>query len=234
MSAVIETQQGGPITRGVGVPEGRKASRPLWAAVLAIVFAAAAGFGFWSHGRGPGGPEVYYPAVDFTLHPLEPAATSFTLGAISITEPGQDVQVLSVRPIYSDNLDYLGAFTVWPRDQRDSSLGVGPGFPAKEQPHRHSFDELVPAAETEFGITNTDPLPYPLTISIGFRVRTGDRALLDAVDVTYRAGSVVKHMLVKNAVIACVAPRNCAQPGNESDKAYWAELTHSLHFVQAK
>jgi hypothetical protein len=85
-----------------------------------------------------------------------------------------------------------------------------------------------------YGATTKDPRPLPISISVGFKFRTGDRALLDAVAVTYRAGDQVKHMLVKQAVIACVAPRNCAQPDNESDKAYWTELTGSLHFVQAK
>jgi hypothetical protein len=95
---------------------------------------------------------------------------------------------------------------------------------------------VVPAAETSYTYSAkpTQNRPWPLSISIGFKFRTGDRALLDAVAVTYRAGDQVKHMLVKQAVIACVAPRNCAQPENESDKAYWTELTGSLHFVQAK
>jgi hypothetical protein len=203
-------------------------------ASLAVALATASLGGWWLHDRGSDGPTVYYPDVDYGLHPLDPSATSFTLGSIYITEPGKDPQVVSVRPICSDNLDYLGGFVVWPSDQHDSRLGVGPGFPSPSQPHRHPLDQLIPAAETSYSGADSGGKPWPLTVSVGFKFGSGDRALVDAVQVTYRVGGEIRHMLVKHAVIACVAPRNCAQPDNESDKQYWAELTGSLHFVQAR
>jgi hypothetical protein len=235
MSSVIETHENDPIAVAPPVEPGpRWSRRALVAAGLVVVLAGGAGTGLWLHGRGSDGPTVYYPQVDYTLHPLEPSATSFSLGSITIAESGADVQILSVRPIYSDNLEYLGAFAVWPRDLSGSPFGVGPGFPAAEQSRHHPLDQLIPAAETTYGTTATSPRPLPLSITVGFKFRAGDRGVLDAVEITYRAGTQVKHMLVKQAVIACVAPRSCAQPAGQSDADYWSELTGPMRFVQSK
>ncbi|MGQ0464791.1 MAG: hypothetical protein ACT4QG_05680 [Sporichthyaceae bacterium] len=173
---------------------------------LGLIAAATGGF-VWSQNGGDA-VAVQRPEVTFGLHPLDPGE-KFSLGSMWIEDPGGDLEILEVRPITSPNVEYLGAITIWPRDYATSSLDVGNGFPAPQQPHHHpAIGVVVPAAE----FTYVDPKvgkPAALFVTAGFRIREGDVGAVNGVTVVYRVGGAVKRTHFRHAAIACVKPHRC-------------------------
>jgi hypothetical protein len=190
---------------------------------LGVATVAVAGW-YW-FGRGDTALPHRHPKAVFTLQPLNPKDTAFSFGTSTLRESGKFVQVVSVEPVMSSGIEYLGAFTVWPRDIREASQG-GPGFPEPTVKDRHQLTEVVPAAETSVGSTASDPRPYDLTIVLGFRIRSGDIGAVNGVQVNYRVNGEMRHKFFPYAVIGCVQPNPCEAP--KGDSQWEDEVLHNL------
>jgi hypothetical protein len=186
------------------------------AAALVAAVLVAGGAVWVNHRDGDGGLPHADPHTLAVLPAMDPSNTNFSLGSLYINAPGQDVEVLSVEPLTSTNVEYLGAFTVWPRDMGGADYSFGPGFPAPEQPHRHpAIGVVVPAAETA-AVPPDLGKPLPLTVTTGYRIRSGDFGAVNGVRVTCRAGGHTHSQLFRIAVVACVKPNPCGtRPGQD-------------------
>jgi len=160
---------------------------------------------------------------------MDPSNTSFSLGSPMIKEPGKRVQVVSVEPLMSPNLEYLGAFTVWPTDDELYSIG-GPGWPDHNLPRRHPLTEEIPAA-----VTAARPFPpgsaethAPVSVSMGFRIRSGDIGALNGVRINYRVNGKMHHEFFAHAVIACVKPNPCDGPDDAQGRAWWHQVLYNF------
>jgi len=202
--------------------------RTRWAALgatLAIAAAAVTG-GAWWHARGDGGLPHRHPVAIFTLPPLDPANTSFSLGTPEITEPGKQVQVISVQPLMSPNIEMIGAYAIWPRDTPVSSAG-GSGFPDPAYArHHHPLTEVIPPSETSYGITASNPRTADVRLSLGFQVRSGDIGAVNGVLVTYKVNGDTHHKFFAHAVVACVKPNPCTGP--DGDRHWEEEVLYNL------
>jgi hypothetical protein len=198
-------------------------------ALLSTAVIALAGMtSWWLFFRSSDDLPHRHPHVTYQLHPLSPADTSFTLGAMDIKEYGKTVQVLSVKALMSANVEYLGAYTVWARDKATSQLDVGPGYPSPYQPQRHPLTEVVPAAEMSVKASGQDPVPLPLNVVLGFRVRSGDLGAVNGVRVTYRANGKLHHQYFPYSVIACVEPNPCHAPNDGDSQDWWDQVFYQL------
>jgi len=172
---------------------------------------AAAGAGVWAmHGNdGSAGPD---PEVIYGLEPMTAGATDFSMGDFAISAPGKDVQILSIKPLMSPNVDYLGAYVVWPRDAFGNAVAGGPGFPFPDQTRRHPIDEVIPAAETAY-VPPGQSAAAPLTVTVGFRIRSGIGAV-NGVTITYQVVGKTHRQNFAQAVVGCVKPEACGKGGD--------------------
>lgn len=170
------------------------------AAVLGGVGVAVALKGGGEAELRPAAPDTYYAGV-----PITESTSEFTIGNLTIREPGRTVTVLSVTPLMSANVEYLGSFTTWPRDYAKQALSVGPGFPPKQMRVRHELQESVPAAETAFVRTgNTDGVPPPLAVAAGFRLRSGDVGAVNGIKVVLKVDGKTVTRIFREAAIVCL------------------------------
>jgi hypothetical protein len=183
--------------------------------VVIALLVAAVGGGLWM--RRGGTPELKptNPEVTYTTGTLPAGDTTFSLGDLLIERPGADVQVISVKPLTSPNVEYLGAFTTWPRDIGAEVWTGGPGFPGPNQKHLHDLSEVVPAAEFLAG-------PNAMSVTVGFRITSGDIGVVNGLLLTYKVGGKTKHRIAREAIIACVQPNPC-DPTGDQDRSDWEE-----------
>jgi hypothetical protein len=194
---------------------------------LGLAVVALAGWGLFGRG-GNGSLPHRHPHVTYNLFPMSPKDTSFSLGAMHLREPGKQVQVVSVKALTSANVEYIDAFTVWPKDWNTSALDVGPGFPSPDQPHRHPLTEVVPATDSTLKTDPADNNPLPISVVLGFRVRSGDIGAVNGVQVNYRVDGEMRHQYFSYAVIGCVEPNPCHAPGNGDSQRWWDRVFYSL------
>lgn len=161
----------------------------------------------------PTPPEITYGMV------LPEATPEFTMSMMYIERPGTDVTVLSVTPLTSPNVEFLGAFTVWPRDFGAYRIDVTSRYPPKQAKARHPIGELVPAAETAY--TTDGGGSEPLAVAAGFRIRSGDLGAVNGIEVIYEAGDEQVREVFEFAVIACVKPRKCYPPEETARDEDW-------------
>jgi hypothetical protein len=146
---------------------------------------------------------------------MVPGKTSFTMSSLYLYDLGKDVQIVEVKARTSPNVEYLGAFTVWPRDFPTNKYLGGPDFPPARLKVRHPIDETVPAAETTV-LPEGYRKPPPLTVALGFRIASGDVGAVNGVRVIYKLGGKIKHHDFREAVIGCVQPNPCqSQEGTD-------------------
>lgn len=148
--------------------------------------------------------------------------SDFTMGLLLIERPGAEVTVVEVEPRTSPNVEFRGAFTVWPRDYVDNNLTLSRQFPPRppfDLAVRHPLGEPVPAAETAHvpgGVYNEPP---PLSVMAGFRIRSGDVAAVNGIEIEYRVNGKKVRELFEHTAIVCVRPRPCNPP----DEPEWED-----------
>lgn len=189
-----------------------KVRRALPVALLAFVLLLAAVAGArWLRGSGEDAFGPTDPSTTYGVS-LEKQETDFTMGAFYIQRPGVTLTVLEVTPLVSPNVEFLGAFTVWPRDVPGSALSIGSGFPPKEMTVRHGLADVVPATETGF-VPKGDPgTPAPLTVAVGFRIRSGSMGAVNGIQVVYKAGNRTVRQVFNQAAFVCIKPLRCTPP----------------------
>jgi len=155
----------------------------------------------------------------FGVPPLDPTNTSFSLGTPNLAYPGKRVQIVSVQPLMSPNIELIAAYAVWPRDSMNRTSSGGFGFPDPGYPRHHPLTEVIPAAETSY-VRPDNPTPIDIRITIGFRVRSGDIGAVNGVLVTYKVNGDTHQKFFAHAVVACVKPNPCRGP---DDDRHWDE-----------
>lgn len=192
-------------------PPSSSKGRRLGLLTVAMAVLVAAVVGAVSATRSGGETDLAEPEVWYTLDPLRPSDTSFSLALLHIQDPGADLQVLDVRAHHSPNVEYLGAYTVWPSDAATAVQSGGPGYPMPEQKVRHEITEPVPAFEFERA-ARSDGRPAFLSLTAGFRIVSGDVGAVNGITVEFRAGGKTRTAVFKQAMIACVEPHPCDGP----------------------
>lgn len=199
--------------------KAKPSRRRTWLGVAVAVALTAAAATWWLR---PGSDLTdqlgIRPTTTYETFPLD-ANQPFSLGDIVIRDASAEVEILEIEPLASANVEYLGAFTVWPRDLIDyGAIGyAGPGFPAPAQRTNHpATGVVVPAEELTFVPSFLDAAP-PLTVTLGFRIREGVVGAVNGLILTYRVGDKVVRQHVREALIACVKPQKSCVPGDGSD-----------------
>jgi hypothetical protein len=223
--AVAAARESETLNQASHAPQKRRPSRAIIVSLIAVLIAAVAGAGLWLR---HGGDEfaVAEPTTGYKLFPMDPGKTEFFLGGLYLRQPGREVEIRDVKVLSSPNVEYLGAFTIWPRDYSANKLVVGPGFPPSELKDRHpALGVKVPAAETGFMPADwSRPEPPPLTVAVGFRVTSGDVGAVNGVRVVYTVNGTIKHEDFHHAVIACVKPNTCKAPDGRISSEYNDEV----------
>lgn len=182
--------------------------RPLWVAGGLALVLATGGTVFALSGRG-GDDELprQRPEATFRLADMAAGESEFSLATPTILAPGKEVQIVSVKAAYSPNVEYLGAFAVWPRDHRGTTFAGGPGFPSPRQKVHHPLDAVIPPSETAF-VPEGQTEPQPVTVTLGFRLLSGAGAV-NGVTIVYKIDgkSTTEHF--RHAVTGCVKPEPC-------------------------
>lgn len=200
MATGTHTSQAGPSRLS-----SRRCLYRLVGAVTAIAgLALAGGAVLWSNDSEdllkPLNPQVTYGGVQMTADTQE-----FTIGNLRIERPGEEVTVLEVTALTSPNVEYLGAFTIWPRDFPTNKLVAGPGFPPERMKDRHALGEGASAVETAFVPPgDTDGQPPPLAVAAGFRLASGDVGAVNGVQVVYKVGDETVREVFREAAIVCL------------------------------
>lgn len=184
----------------------RRSSWRLRLGVLALaVTIVASGIGVWTWWSGRVGelsaqhPRFTYGGVVMNKD-LE-----FSLGLMHLEHPGKDVTVVSVEALTSPNVEYLGAFTIWPRDLPGDQFSVVPGFPPKYgTAPRHQLSEVVSATETAVIIPGYSDKPPGVSVVAGFRLLSGDIGAMNGIRVTYKVGTKTTREVFRYAAIACL------------------------------
>lgn len=136
----------------------------------------------------------------------------FTLGMMYIDEPGKDVQIVSVVPLTSSNVQFLGASTIWPRTIPYGMQGRGPGYPMKHAVGLHPAAEPIPASETSFVQGPQRTTPRSIVVLAGFRLLSGDRGAFNGVQLTYLADGELVRTVYDYAALLCHEQRHCEPP----------------------
>jgi hypothetical protein len=171
-------------------------------------------------GRTDGGLKVGETGAIGALTDLTPKEPDFTINAVQIKAPGQDVEVLRVRAMASPNVQLLGTLTTWPRDALDSAALSALGYPSPSIKTYHpAIGTVVPAAETAY-VLEGETAPRPVFVNLGFRLASGEVGVIHAMEVTYRAGGETTTQRSRTSVVACMRPCSAKPEGTLSE---WEE-----------
>lgn len=189
------------------------------AAALAMV-AAVAGIAIGANGGGEDLPRTP-PRTAYGLYDKKPGDTDFSMGLLPISEPGKTVQILEAKALFTDNVEYLGAYTVWPRDFVPPP-GVGEGFPYPDHAVRHQLTEPIPAAETAL-LDPEELQSIPIIVTLGFRILSG-RGGVNGIHLTYKVNGKTKRQYFSQGAIGCVKPLRCEGNNLRLDSQVFREL----------
>lgn len=189
-------------------PRGRQA---LVIALAASLLAGSVAAAWWVR-RVP--IERGWSSYGGVLEPLDPKNPTFSEASVWFEDPKGDVQILAVEPRTSPNVEFLGAYTVWPRSRAGTGHDtmVGLGFPLEDQLKHgtHRFDERIPHSEFE---KVADPAWRYASLTVGLRIASGDVGVLDGILVTYRIGNDKKRKaFFHHSILGCVKPHPCDGP----------------------
>lgn len=188
-------------------------------AVMAVVvlLAATAGTTLWltreHEVRLGAGPEQWHDSVIVTKN-----APEFSSGALYLdTKPGDgDVVIVSVTPLTTANVQYLGARAIWP--SADGPYGnwqvPGRGFPRPQIKESHPITERIPASEA--GFTDEWENHHSIRLVVGFRLTDGDIGAFNGVEVIYRVGERTVRQLFRVANLACFELQHCQDDNLQS------------------
>lgn len=145
-------------------------------------------------------------------------AAKFSLGLMHLEHPGKDITVIKVEALTSPNIEYLGAFTTWPRDMPGNQFSGVDGFPPRYvKAPRHPLGEVIPAAETAVILPGYSETPPPVSVVAGFRLASGDIGAVNGIRVTYKVGTTTMSETFRYAVIACRPACNKRADFDEND-----------------
>lgn len=147
-------------------------------------------------------PEFFWQSVA-----VDRGAGEFSIQAMYIEAPGEDVTILSVTPLTSANVEYLGSIAVWPRDFPAEWQVTGPGFPQKRVQVSHPIHEPIPASETAYAERGS--VQWDVTIEAGFRLVSGDIGAVNGIQITYKVGDRVMREVFNRATLACFDKNVC-------------------------
>lgn len=185
-------------------------ARPSVQAVAAGLTLALLAGGFWAYRAldSDGGLPRVSPTTGYELYPYK-TGKEFSLGSLYIEKPEGDVQILAVKPLTSANVEYLGAYTIWPRDTVRASSSGGDDFPAPfQEGYERQLNAVIPHEEfAKPAFPGEDggggkPL-YRMSVTAGFRYLGGGDAAVNGVTIRYRDGDEVRTQHYKQAIYAC-------------------------------
>ncbi|MGQ0467744.1 MAG: hypothetical protein ACT4QG_20800 [Sporichthyaceae bacterium] len=180
---------------------------------------AAAGIAIGTSGRGEDLPGTR-PQIRYGLYDKKPGDTDFSMGVRLGAEPGKTVQILEAKALFSANVEYLGAYAVWPRNF--ASSGLAEGYPYADQKVRHPLNEPIPAAETT--VFDPESQHYlPIVVTLGFRILSG-KGGVNGIHVTYKESGKTKREYFPYGAIGCVKPLRCEGDDQRTDSATFREL----------
>jgi hypothetical protein len=196
--------------------------------VGAALVVALAGLGVWWRSRGDGGLPHKHPEVLAVLAPMNPSDTSFSFGTAHIRAAGKTLQIVSVQPLMSGNMEFLGANTIWPTDNEQLAT-TALGFPAPLMPRQHPMNQVIPASVTgaPYEGPGDDHSPVPVGIALGFRIRSGDIGAVNGFMVTYKVNGDTYRQFFPDAVIACAKPNPCG-PKTDPGSVWSGQTLYSL------
>lgn len=211
---------------GQGARRGRRMRLIAGGSALVVLAAAAAGWQFLrSDDQLGAGPTI----ATFQIDPLDPKQPDFTASAVLIEEPGEQIEILRVRPLATSNVGYLGARSVWPRN-RDSAIDGGPGFPTSSMlTHHPAIGAVISSAETGFRHPGEE-VARPVRVLAGFRLLSGDEGAVFDVEVVYRADGKVKRQRSGTVFIVCTRP--CKQSDTYRNLGEWEERLREQRGVE--
>lgn len=215
-------------------PTGRRFRRPvIWAVAAAVLVGAVAG-GVWLRRGGTDPLTLDYSEVGFTLPVMEPGKAEFFMGSIYLDHPGKSVEVLEVESLRSPNVEYLGAFTIWPRDFPTNRQTVGRGYPPARLKDRHpAFGTVVPADETAFVPKGFEHRGAPpVVVNVGFRLASGDVGVVNGIRVTYKVDGKKTHKDFRYFAVACVKPNPCTAPQGSIES--YADIARDMFGLRKK
>lgn len=185
-------------------------------AVAAAVTAGSAGGALWLV-RGEQFPRKD-PEITTVLPPFSPGSdTKFSIG-LDILDKGQDIEIFEVKARTTPNVEFLGAYGIWPRDldPAQGQPGVSVGFPTGTRSRHRAFGVIVPAAELDFRPAGFRR-PGDLFVQAGYRLTSGDIGGLLGLKVRYKVGGKTKSEYFPWGVIVCVKPHRCGGSGDSLD-----------------
>lgn len=197
--------------------------RTLSAAALLAVLATAGGLLWWRASAGT--PLETYGARNVYVMVLPKSTTDFTMGEIYLESPGDEISVLEVKPRTSANVEYLGAFSIWPRDALGNNLVTSGGFPARsiDPAIRRPIEQAVPAGETAYASGGERNEPLPVLVSAGFRITEGGMGAVNGIEVVYEVNGKKVRELFNQVVIACIKPLPCEPPNDLPSGDDWED-----------
>lgn len=221
-----------PTRTGRQSPPGvvrRELGRVRTSSLGALTAAFAIGAGLGACGGGDDDLKVGDTGSIGSIEDLTPKQRDVSLGAITIDEPGREVEVLRVRALTSPNVVFLGAITTWPRDGRTSALGSGLGFPVPTMTFHSAIGTVVPASETSYVIPGESE-PRSIFVGAGFRLNSGRVGAVHAIEVTYRVGNKTRIARSRTADLLCMAPCN-NRPEELPLRGWEAQISKQLGVV---
>lgn len=149
---------------------------------------------------------------------LNPKAPEFSSNALYLdTKPGDGpVNIISVTPLTTANVEYLGARSIWP--SADGPYGnwqiPGRGFPRPQVKESHPITEQIPASEA--GYTDEYGNHRSIRLVVGFRMTSGDQGAFNGIEVVYRVGDRTVRQLFRSATLVCFELQHCQNENLQS------------------
>jgi hypothetical protein len=148
---------------------------------------------------------------DFLHDPVivSTAKPEFSSAALYLDEEKADVTILSVTPLTTANVQYIGARSIWPSGlaHYGNWQVPGRGFPRPQVKDSHAITETIPAAEAGY----VDGFGHHkwVILEAGFRLTSGDVGAINGIEVVYRAGDRLVHKVYRSAVLVCFQTEKC-------------------------
>ncbi|MGQ0625825.1 MAG: hypothetical protein ACT4PP_14400 [Sporichthyaceae bacterium] len=156
-------------------------------------------------------PTTVYGGLELTV------GQKFTMASFPIDHPGAELRMIRVEALTSPNVEYVGAYALWPRDLARGSLAIAPGFPAKELRMVREFGAAITAEETLRQGASGGYLSA--SVAIGFRLVSGDVGAVNGIRVVYTVNGRTRHMDFRHAATICASKAAC----KAADDSKWSD-----------
>ncbi len=143
-------------------------------------------------------------------------APEFSSGALYLDEESGDLTIISVTPLTTANVQFLGARSIWP--SADGPYGnwqvPGRGFPRPQVKESHPVTETIPASEA--GYHDEYGNHHSVRLVVGFRLTSGDIGAVNGIEVVYRVGDRTVITLFRTANLVCFELAKCQDDNLQS------------------